>query len=141
MKEAISPIPNPLTRPTLPELITRGFESEITPQLIDGQGIARQGIRGTAFEVLVQRRALVGVAVLGDDGVVHGLESDHVDQVVGDFARLVVRADCSGIGGGEDGEQVGGLAGEGFVGFLGSFLKMRSAYNRLTFREIFFLFF
>lgn len=73
------------------------------------------------------------MAVLGDDGVVHGLEGDHVDQVVGDFARLVVvRADCGGICRGEHGEQVGGLAGEGFVGFLGSFLVVRLANLYLT---------
>lgn len=62
------------------------------------------------------------MAVLGDDGVVHGFEGDHVDEVVGNFAWLVVGADCGGICGGEDGDEVGGLAGEGFVGFLGPFL-------------------
>ncbi|KAI6876466.1 hypothetical protein KC338_g223 [Hortaea werneckii] len=126
MDVRVSAIRNAFCTDTLPaivfELITRGFQSEITPQLVDGERIAGQGVRGTAFEVLVQRRALVRVAVLGDDGVVHGLEGDHVDQVVGDFAGLVVRADCGGIGGGEDGDEVGGLAGEGFVGFLGPFL-------------------
>ena len=90
--------------------------------------------------MLVQRCAFVRVSVLGDDGVVHGFEGDHVDQVVGDFAGLVVRADCGGVGGGEDGDEVGGLAGEGFVGFLGPFLGGVVSME-VFYLSMFFLFF
>ena len=71
---SLLPILYPVTPITLPELITRRFQAKITPQLVDGQGIASERIRRTPLQMLIQRRPLVGVAVLGDDRVVHHFE-------------------------------------------------------------------
>jgi hypothetical protein len=107
------PIDNPITCTALPKLVASGFQAIIRPQLIDSKRLACEGVSLAPFEMLVNRRAFVGMSVPSHHRVMHRLERDldnaisaykdtvgcdlaayHVDKMIRDFSRLVISWIC-----------------------------------------------
>lgn len=92
----------PLVDPSLVLLHKFGaclLQRNVRPQFLHGKRLARQRVRRTSLQVLNDSGALVRATVLGNDRVIHDLESDAVDEKIGHFAYLEVirvgKGECS----------------------------------------------
>jgi hypothetical protein len=72
------------------KLLARLLERDVWSQLPDGERLPGKGIHRAALQVFDQSSSLVGPSVLSDDGVVHDLEGNAVDEVVWYFALLLM---------------------------------------------------
>lgn len=83
-------MPSPVHSPSIlgQELLTGCFEGIIGPQIRDGQWSTSNGINTRFLNVLDDANTIKAATRRCHDRIVHNLERDTIDQVIGDNLRL-----------------------------------------------------